>query len=294
MRRPTWRGFTLIELLVVIAIIGILIALLLPAVQAAREAARRAQCSNNLKQMGLAIHNFMGENSQGLPRGVQDSNRHGLFTFMLPYMEQGGVFNRIKLDQTPSTSTERYTLIAEYICPSYPGPSVVRGNSSDFMNGAMTTYQGVGGALKTGVEVVASSSYGDMPKNGPFGWKLKRRADDVRDGLSNTLFIGEFVHSDKSGAYFGYPGNVRGWIMSNNGDFGSYAFKVAEYVVNAPVDRMANNIPFNHLPMGSFHPGGANFLAGDGSVHFVTESIERDVYRSLCTVDGGENAPMPD
>jgi prepilin-type N-terminal cleavage/methylation domain-containing protein len=297
MRRTPFRGFTLVELLVVIAIIGVLIALLLPAVQAAREAARRSDCSNNLKQMGLAIHNFMGENNLGLPCGVQAPDRHGLFTFLLPYMEYRAVFERIKLGQSPSGSTERSSLIAVYICPSYRGPSLVRNSTSSELNGAVTTYQGVGGVLRPGVEVEKSTEFGDMPKNGAFGWRVRRRAEDVRDGLSNTLFIGEFVHRDKSGPYAGFPGNVRPWITATNGwttSFASNAFKVIAYSINAPVERTANSIPFNHLPMGSDHPGGVNFLVGDGSVHFLSENTDLELYKSLSTVDGAENAALPD
>ncbi len=288
------RGFTLVELLVVIAIIGILIALLLPAVQAAREAARRAQCSNNLKQIGLAIHNHMDEHNQYMPTGVRAPNRHGMFTYMLPYMEHQNVYDRIDRDGDPWNSPERFTRIPEFICPTYPGPSLIEDSPTSYFNGAMTTYQGVGGAIRDGVEIEPSSAYGDMPMNGAFAWRKKRRIDDITDGTSNTLVVGEFVHRDGLGGFSGFPGNVRGWIMSANGTTGCYAFKVAEYPINADLQRSADDIPFNHLPMGSDHPSGAQFLAGDGSVHFLSENTDLEVYQSLCTINGGENAQFPD
>ena len=302
-RRPL-RGFTLVELLVVIAIIGILIALLLPAVQAAREAARRAQCSNNLKQMGLAIHNFMGEHDQALPMGTSYANnrvRHGLFTHMLPYMEEQALYDRLDLTQSPWANSNPnkqvfFTPLSVYICPSYMGPNLIPGNNNtgDIYTGAMITYQGVAGAVRPGAQL-DTSGHGNIPRNGPFGWKLKRRARDVLDGLSNTLFIGEFIHTDPAGAYAPYPGNVRAWIRSNNGpSAGSYAFKVIEWPVNSKVQRSKDSIPFNYLPMGSDHPSGAQFLLGDGSVHFLSENIELELYKSLSTVDGGENAMLPD
>jgi hypothetical protein len=275
---------------------------LLPAVQAAREAARRAQCSNNLKQMGLAIHNFMGEHDQRIPMGVRAPSRCSLFTYMLPYMEEQALFDSIDLAKAPWDTANKYayyTLVATYICPSYRGEGLIEGtNPADYRTGGMTTYQGVCGKypVDSGVSVEPCSPYGDMPNNGAFGWKVKRSARDVIDGLSNTLFIAEFVHSNTtaSGATTGYPGNVRPWIRSNNGTGrGSYSFKVVEFTINARLNRDDSLVKFNHLPMGSHHPGGANFLVGDGSVHFLSENIDLETYKELCTVDGGEHASLP-
>jgi len=299
------NGFTLIELLVVIAIIGILIALLLPAVQAAREAARRAQCSNNLKQIGLAIHNYLGPNKEWFPPGVgaqtfgglqPGQDCHGLFTYILPYMEQQNLYDRLHLFEGVSTyTTEQFEVVDTFVCPSWPHDVVIRESGYDWRDGAQCIYQGVGGALRENVSVVATSN-GDMPKNGIFGWGYVCRLNKLVDGTSHTLAVGEFIHRDKSGWASGIPGNVRPWLFGSNwaGPEGSYSFKVVEYPINADVDRVADAVPFNHLPMGSYHPGGANFLFGDGSVTFLSENVDFAIYQGLATANGGENVQLSD
>ncbi len=290
--RESESGFTLVELLVVIAIIGILVALLLPAVQSAREAARRAECTNNLRQMGLALHNY-ADVYKHFPVGSQDSSKHGLFTYMLPYLEQNTIYENLNLSGSGHSDPYRYTVIKAYVCPSYPYDKVVRGNSNTYMNGAMTTYLGTAGWW-TGPGQGEPSSYGDMPNNGLFGWKFHRMVSQVSDGLSNTFAIGEYVHRDhKGGAYTQPPGNVRGWILGDNGSEATYAFRALEFALNAKVDRQADGIPFNHLPMGSYHPNGANFVMADGSVHYIPDNVSFSVYQALGTSHAGESVQVP-
>jgi len=310
---PFQKAFTLVELLVVIAIIGVLVALLLPAVQAAREAARRMHCSNNLKQMGLAVQNYASANGGLFPPGSPGPARHGLFSLMLPYLEQQNVFDNLDLDFN-QTSTRgntyqelhRYTLIPAYVCPSYIDPPIIEANTGaiDQMNGALSTYQGVAGTLRIELnEEFRESSWGDLPYNGTFGWEYQRKISQITDGLSNTLAIGEFVHRDVAvgGQFSEPPGSVRpwilgaadGWVLGNGDELGLYAAKSIENPVNANVDRIADGVGFNHLPMGSFHPGGAHFVMGDGSVHLVNDSIDFEVYRSLATCNGGEPVGLP-
>ena len=293
MSRRIQQGFTLVELLVVIAIIGILVSLLLPAVQSAREAARRMECSNNLKQIGLALHNFQTANKEEFPVGAPGTGGHGMWTHMLPYLEQQNIYDKCEFDNSAGNDPMLYTLIDLYICPSYPHKKVYQPGSTtySYQTGAMLTYQGVAGALiEEDQEVKASGSYGDTPYNGMFGYERPRAISEIRDGTSNSLAVGEFVHLDKatSSGYAAPPGNVRAWVRGDNGGLGSYSFKVAEWPPNVDIDRNADNVPYNHLPMGSYHPGATLFVFGDGSVHGLSDSIDVDIYRALSTINGGE------
>lgn len=293
------KAFTLVELLVVIAIIGILIAMLLPAVQAAREAARRMSCSNNLKQMGVAIHNYASASSDRLPYGnvsaTQNGNvlygRHALFTSLLPYLEMEGIYDVCDPKGNSYISPMRYEVISAYICPSYAGPSVLESGTSpagvSMQEAAFTTYQGIGGAIGSTVA---------MP-NGIFRWQEQVTLSDVTDGTSNTFMIGEFVHRDWDpvALFSTYPGSVRGWVLGDGYDDAyvyapraSYVFKVIEHPVNYRCNRLADSIRFNHLPMGSEHPGGAQFTLTDGSVHFISEDVELETLQNMATVSGGE------
>ncbi len=295
-KRPAAReriGFTLVELLVVIAIIGILVALLLPAVQSAREAARRMQCSNNLKQIGLALHGYATAQKGYFPVGSPGDAKHGVFTALLPHLEQQSLYDQLDLKGTTvDTFAEphRYTPLSVYFCPSCPYDKVYRNMSNDHMNGALSTYQGNGGVLLGGEPTGSPWSNGFVPDNGVFGWETLRSIDDIRDGTTSTFCMGEFVQRDFiTGQFVAPPGNTRGWIMgATQSSRGLYSCKVFEQPPNARVDRVHDGVHFNHLPMGSFHDGGLMFMLCDGSVHFVSDTIELDVYRNMATIAGGE------
>ena len=291
-------GFTLVELLVVIAIIGILIALLLPAVQAAREAARRMQCTNGMRQMGLAMHNYAGANRDYFPTGnpgEQDRWKPGLFVFLLPYLEQQSLYDGIDISGNTDVIDDeinKYTPIPCYTCPSWPHPVVYRDQPYEWLDGAIVTYRGTSGAYPT-VEPYKAMDEGNLPSNGMFGTDWARRISEVTDGLSSTLTMGEFVQIDKTGSYSTAPGNVRPWILGSSKWMAMYGSTVVEYPLNADVDRFAEQIPYHWLPFSSFHPGGMNGLVADGSVTFLTENIDLKLYRELATVNGGEVVNLP-
>jgi prepilin-type N-terminal cleavage/methylation domain-containing protein len=292
MQIPRRGGFTLVELLVVITIIGILIALLLPAVQSARDSARRSQCSNNIKQIGVGIQHYAEAWEQHFPPGSPGVKKHGLFSLILPYLDQEAVYDSFNFAGITWDESQRFTVMPMYICPTWRYDAVVKGSAADFRPGALTTYQGVGGVYPAaaGVTVTPCAAYGPMPRNGMFGWGFARHSAQVTDGLSNTLALGEFVHIDAlGGAYGSFPGNVRGWIMGGNESCGSYAFKVAVHNFGEKIDRIADGVPYNHLPLGSHHIEGGQFLVGDGSVRTLQKAMSLTVYQAVSTCNNGAN-----
>lgn len=300
-RRRT--GFTLVELLVVIAIIGILIAMLLPAIQAARAAARRSECANKVRQLGLAFHNFAEANHNMFPPGMV-KNKHAVFTYILPYIEEGSLFRTIDVTTDPETNkVAKDVVVPAYICPDWPSEKIDKSMSQEQQKGALTSYQCVGGAYRdtmTANERFNGGSYGHIPKNGVFtvedgkapynrGVKIAK----IIDGTSKTFALGEFCHLN---APNGFPGNVRPWMSGCNGGNGSYAFKVFKaLLINDPKERSdSTNAAFNWLPFNSFHTAGATFVMADSSTHFITDETEIGVLLALASRNGGEaNAILP-
>lgn len=310
-------GFTLVELLVVIAIMGILIGLLLPAVQSVRNAVRRMQCANNLKQISLACHNYAIVNKEAFPpaHGWRDfrgegNNNPSFFAFILPYMEQQALYDQIDFTWPPNSLYPNRantpmiapleTIVQTYLCPSYSGEKICT-EPICFKYGALTTYNGVGGVVRTEAEnknqpqnqkypipQLTPTGYGAIPNNGMFGWKTATKFASVKDGLSHSLMIGEYVQRDRSGSFSTSTGNNRPWLLGSNEDKGMYSMKVVTYPVNMRVDRIANGIPFNNLPFASEHHGGANFANGDGSVAWISENTDLKVYKNLATINGKE------
>jgi prepilin-type N-terminal cleavage/methylation domain-containing protein/prepilin-type processing-associated H-X9-DG protein len=326
------RAFTLIELLVVIAIIGILIALLLPAVQKIREAAARMQCTNNLKQIGLAVHNYH-DSFNFVPPGYIDGNANptstpdndvgpgwGWAALLLPYVEQQNLFNQINLKQgivVGSNAAAAQTPLKIYQCPSDPYqqnfPVYDSTFSTPFATVAHSNYVGcngweecfnnAGGAGQGGGNDGLTGGLGQSG-DGLFYRNSRYRLTDVTDGLSNTIIIGERSGNHSPSTWTGAVtgGRCPAWMASqppspyspppgpayDNADFDE-AFVLAH--CNATHLPSADFPIFDPDTFYSMHTGkGANFLFGDGSVHFLGSSINPITYQYLATIAGGEVA----
>ncbi len=299
------RGFTLVELLVVITIIGILIALLLPAVQAAREAARRMQCSNNVKQIGLALHNYESI-TKALPPGAiwyHPLPRNGsILLHILPFIEQQSLYDAFDFKQASldgqffegSSEEIGSTIVSTYVCPSDNHPGVIdieTHMSHDPVNRvALHNYTASRGpaslsnngscACTHNWNSYAMAGYGASKFPGPFTRvSTCVKFAEITDGLSNTIFFGEIRpmcswHGDN------------GWATSNNGN--GYCSTVIPINYDscsrdsATSDGCARYCNWNtEAGFRSSHPGGAHFLFGDGSVHFLPETIDHQTYQYL-------------
>lgn len=274
------RAFTLVELLVVIAIIGILVGLLLPAVQSAREAARRAQCMNNISQLGLAMHNheFAREH---LPAGVINADgpirneavgQHVSWTVqLLPYLEQTNVYNHF--DQKAGTYAAvnldaRKQHLPTFICPSFPYDYQGSGNQ-----------EGLGQSNYAGCYHDSEAPI-DESNNGTLFLNSHLRIGDIRDGSSQTILIGEI---DPGRSSLGWASGTRA-TLRNTGSFRAP-------VTNEPIGESSNAFPVGTLTVGgfgSYHTGGANFIFADGSVHFLGTSIDPQLLRKLGNRADGE------
>jgi prepilin-type N-terminal cleavage/methylation domain-containing protein/prepilin-type processing-associated H-X9-DG protein len=316
-------GFTLIELLVVIAIIAILIALLLPAVQQAREAARRTECKNKMKQLGLALHNFH-DVQRHFPAGAQENvykqprtnnsfiKGTSWLVFILPFMEQQNVYKQYNFAVSYTDEVNNRVgniLIGAYQCPS--GPETRSNNGAERTNDGTynhsTHYYGVMGPSKranpskvTWNGTTYSYVVGNPTTNGAYAtdgvlgqYKDQSgsvttghyvRLADVTDGTTNTLMVGELSMHIPGGK----ANHYRSWVRGNNG--GSGTTKNVTYPINSTFYSNSNN--FNDISFGSNHPGGCQFTMADGSVQFLNESINMNLYMGLASVKSGELANL--
>jgi len=264
------RGFTLIELLVVIAIIGVLIALLLPAVQAAREAARRAQCLGNLRQIGIALHGYHDGHSTfpaggwiPVPSQPNTANMNmGWSAAVLPWLEQRDLYAQLNVNLSYShaaNSTAAHTVLSVYLCPSEPRKSLWGKYPGDPFEAADGDYGGMYG--ERGLS--GKNAYNNPPR-GPMVFNQPIRLAEITDGASRTLQVGE--DPEALNAF---------WASGRN-----------LFDQSAPINARPPSEYGQELA--SRHPSGVNVLFCDGSARFLKETISNQTLGALCTRNGGE------
>jgi len=280
MSRNGRRGFTLVELLVVIAIIGVLVALLLPAVQAAREAARRSSCNNNLKQLALAMHNHhdtYGNFPAGADDGAANIESWGWGAHILPFIEQGNIYDQLLVSKQTLNATLKQsalrplvqTEISAFICPSDPGDHLMDGGQ---MNGKTGRHFRGNAGLPNNFRVGKSNYIGvcgywdvdDRNNNGVLHRRTQNSFRDIVDGTSSTFMIGERNEFCAQGAWVGNRNPTGGGPQGIDYTLGR---------VTRPLNQPNNGSHQCVEGFASQHPGGALFAYADGSVHFIPDTI---------------------
>lgn len=307
---PPRRGFTLIELLVVIAIIAILIALLLPAVQQAREAARRTQCKNNLKQLGLAFHNYhdvydkFPNGSHPTPGYPAGGYHMGWAPKLFPYLDEAprvqamqqfdpnpiSMLGPWRLDTAPSNGANPiWGPVTALACPS----SALGNRSPDITVFTWTAaqgalhYRGCAGRIEDVTNPGDAANY-QWANTGTTYPHSKTRITDITDGSSNTILLGESSSSE-------------GWTAATKVSWGGiqpWTWGIYWYTDNRRLMIDSKNIQFpinfrgsfatNNTPYTSYHTGGAQFLLADGSVRFISQNIDLGLFKGLGTRGAGE------
>jgi prepilin-type N-terminal cleavage/methylation domain-containing protein/prepilin-type processing-associated H-X9-DG protein len=288
------KAFTLIELLVVVAIISILLGLLLPAVQKVREAANRMKCQNNLKQMGLACHQYH-DTHRSFPPGYMASVPHpdttpgwGWAAFLLPYLEQENLYRQIDFRQPVEKSSAVRTLLPIFLCPSDSPPP------DEFpLTDATFTQLCTSAASSYAATVGQDASEVDGPTgDGVFYRNSKTRIADIPDGTSQTVLLGDRAWSQTNGIWAGAPNGAicrpgQANVWPNATGSAQALILVHNNWINITTDADGGLDDFS-----SSHPGGVNLLFGDGSVHFLrsitSDGPERRAFWALGTRAGGE------
>jgi prepilin-type N-terminal cleavage/methylation domain-containing protein/prepilin-type processing-associated H-X9-DG protein len=291
---PRRHAFTLIELLVVIAIIAILIGLLLPAVQKVREAAARLQCANNLKQIGLACHNYHDARKVFPPGYVATASYPstlpgwGWATFLLPYIEQDNLYRQLNLALPVESQSAIQTLVPVYLCPSDQPPDA----AFAVTDATFTTLTSAAPSSYTATVGQDSSEVDALTGDGIFYRNSKTRVTDISDGTSNTTMAGDRAWLQTKGIWAGVvdnavtrsgPQNV--WQTTTGP--AQALILVHNNWINITTDADGGLDDFS-----SNHTGGINLLFADGSVHFLrsitADGPERRAFWALGTRNGGE------
>ena len=282
-------GFTLIELLVVIAIIAVLIALLLPAVQQAREAARRSQCKNNLKQIGLAMHNYHDVAGRFPPGSYVPGHSTNAWASILPNADQANLYNKLVFSQGwswigqsgggPNAAAVDGAKIPYMVCPSSPLPETVKDNGGNNRTLQTTSYVLIGGAVND--PNVFAGSAGWVSIGGMFFQNSSIGMRDITDGTSNTMMISETSNFAKNsgGALVDIRSGDTGggmWIGDpatwNSTDARCYNRTVIRYAFNSSASQANVGGGQCNSPLNSAHVGGVHALLCDGSVRFLSEN----------------------
>jgi prepilin-type N-terminal cleavage/methylation domain-containing protein/prepilin-type processing-associated H-X9-DG protein len=317
------RAFTLVELLVVIAIIGILIALLLPAVQAAREAARRSSCTNNLKQIGLAMLNFESATKK-FPAGrlsceggspcdaiAADRRRNAssAFVAILPFIEEEplfdlcrfddqasgmwGIWNRVGSAEPWTADTQRLVAIeqrpAVYVCST--------STSAPYIDPSLNVFATLTAKVATGTYALCAGSYGPASgtgsvvkyaNNGMFKYYFSRQRKEIRDGTSKTILAGEIVAAHTQDSQNPWSAAARFFTLRSTAN----PLNSPPRTPPAPASFVTGNI-IENAAFASDHRGGANFVLCDGHVVFVSENIDQSIYQAASTVSGQPGVAEP-
>jgi prepilin-type N-terminal cleavage/methylation domain-containing protein/prepilin-type processing-associated H-X9-DG protein len=299
LKSNTTQGFTLVELLVVITIIGILIALLLPAVQVAREAARKMQCANNLKQLGLALHAYVTAHNV-LPPGGMTDNELGYTVMILPQLEQQALYDQFNFNRSVFTTAGKLdnalNRIPAFLCPSSNATKTMYVPNENWprTDGSPTFtlhYYGIMGPKTAGSGAsyyhLRPSPYGGTAEDGVLNRNSAVILESITDGTSNTFALGEISYNE----YFGY----RAWSRGGDQSTGNDTMASCKNVCDAnPIGLAAPYYThFNDGQFASEHSGGTHFMMCDGSVQFISENIDLALSLALASRNMGEAASLP-